>query len=61
MILRLMFLKAIQMCNEMYYEHREMRSAIPRDLSNFCDSENKENKLKNIWYYLGINQPSGFS
>lgn len=30
MLLRLMFLKALNMCNDMFYEHREMRSIIPR-------------------------------
>jgi hypothetical protein len=60
MILRLMFLKALNMCNEMYYEHREVRSFIPRIVSNFCNTEECMNKLKNIWYYIGIDSPSGF-
>lgn len=34
MILRLMFLKAQSMCNDMYEEHREERSIFPRVISN---------------------------
>jgi len=59
MLLRLMFLKALDMCNEMYYEHREVRSMVPRLVSNFCNSDN-ENKLRTIWYYIGIDSPSGY-
>ena len=37
-----------------------MRSIIPRVVSNFCDTEDKQNKLKTIWYHIGISSPSGY-
>jgi len=58
LILRLMFLKALSMCNNMYYEHREERSVIPRFISNFWTDKLK---LKCIWSHLEIDNPSGFS
>jgi hypothetical protein len=57
MILRLMFLKALHMCNDMFYNHREARSIIPRGLSNLWTDKNK---LRNIWNHMGIDSPSGF-
>lgn len=60
MLLRLMFLKALHMCNEMYYEHREMRSLMPRILDNFLFTTDRETKLRTIWYYINIPNPSGF-
>ncbi len=44
----------------MFYDYREMRSIVPRIISNMWDTHDKEHKLKNIWFYLGIESPSGF-
>ena len=57
MLLRLMFLKALSVCNDMYYEHREVRSAVPRVISNLWTDKHK---LKNIWDLMEIDKPSGF-
>ena len=58
MILRLMFLRALNICNELYFNYRETRSIIPRTLSNLWTTKTK---LRNIWHYMGIESPSGFS
>jgi hypothetical protein len=58
MILRLMFLKALHTCNDLFYNHRESRSFIPIEISNIWTSKTK---LKNIWDYIGVKSPSGFS
>lgn len=57
MILRLMFLKALDTANELFYNYRETRSIIPRAVSNLWTTKYK---LRNIWYYMAIDTPSGF-
>lgn len=57
MILRLMFLKALDLSNDLFYNYRETRSIIPRAVSNVWTARNK---LKNIWFYMNISVPSGF-
>ena len=57
MILRLMFLKALYVCNDLFYNKREVNSSIPRIVGNFFETKFK---LKTIWTHLGIKSPSGF-
>ena len=57
MLLRLMFLKALYECNNLFYNYREMRGLTPRWCSNLFRSKKT---LKNIWDHLGIEVPKGF-
>jgi hypothetical protein len=57
MIFRLMFIKALYICNDMYFNHRENRDILPKMISNFFINKKR---LKNIWDYLNIDNPTGF-
>ncbi len=57
MIFRLMFIKALYICNDMFFKHRQNRGLVPKMVANFFIDKKR---LKNIWDYLNIDNPTGF-
>ena len=52
-----MLLKALYLCNDLYYNHRTVKGIVPRGCSNLT----KSSKLfLTLWDYLKIEIPKGF-
>jgi hypothetical protein len=52
-----MMLKALDMCNDLHYNQREVRGIMPRGFYNLFKSRKV---FKNIWDDLGVDVPKGF-
>lgn len=52
-----MFIKAITMVNDFFYNYRESRSHIPNRIKNIFISKKK---LKSLWDRMDVRQPTGY-